>query len=138
MTSQLAEIFKQHKAHMAERTLKQGWKSMPEWIFVNEDGTSLNYGNFLHRVWNRAMDKSGLRRRTPHDMRHTYATLRLSKGDSLAEVSKEMGHSTAEITYRTYYRWLPKESRSNIDELDTQPSATYTQPEAERGLKKSA
>ena len=138
MTSQLAELLKQHKKNMAERTLKQGWKSMPEWIFPNEDGTPLNYGNFIHRVWNRAMDRSGLRRRTPHDMRHTYATLRLSKGDSLAEVSKEMGHSTTEITYRTYYKWLPKESRSNIDELDTQPNATYTQPETEKGLRKSA
>gem|GEM_PF-6365596 len=22
------------------------------------------------------------------------------------------------ITYRTYYKWLPKQSRSNIDEID--------------------
>jgi len=118
MSTQLAEILKQHKTRMAERTLRHGWKSMPDWIFVNEDGTPLNYGNFINRVWNRAMDKSGLRRRTPHDMRHSYATLRLSKGDSLAEVSKEMGHATAEITYRTYYKWLPNESNSDIDELD--------------------
>jgi len=133
MTSQLAEILKQHKKYMAERTLKQGWKSMPEWIFTNEDGTPLNYGNFIHRVWNRAIDRSGLRRRTPHDMRHTYATLRLSKGDSLAEVSKEMGHSTTEITYRTYYKWLPKESRSDIDELDTQTIIKSSLQNAENG-----
>ena len=138
MTSQLAEVLKQHKTRMAERTLKQGWKSMPEWLFTNEDGTPLNYGNFIHRVWNKAMDKSGMRRRTPHDMRHTYATLRLSKGDSLAEVSKEMGHATAEITYRTYYKWLPNESRSDIDELDTQPSATQAQQAKKKGLRKSA
>jgi len=66
-------------------------------------------------------------------LRHTYATLRLSKGDSLAEVSKEMGHSSAEITYKTYYKWLPKESRTNIDELDNpQPSATQAQPEIKK------
>lgn len=128
MTSQLSDILKRHKTYMAEVTLKRGWKSMPEWIFPNEDGNPLNYGNFVHRVWNRAMDRSGLRRRTPHDMRHTYATLRLSKGDSLAEVSKEMGHSTTEITYRTYYKWLPKESRSDIDELDAQPRRNLSQP----------
>ena len=80
----------------------------------------------------------GMRRRTPRDMRHTYATLRLSKEDSLAEVSKEMGYSTAEITYRTYYKWLPNESRSDIDELDTQPSATQAQPAKKKGLRKSA
>jgi integrase len=49
-------------------------------------------------------------------------------------VAKEMGHSSAEVTFKTYYKWLPKESLSDIDELDrvvkdhTQPSATYTQP----------
>jgi integrase len=58
-------------------------------------------------------------------MRHTDATLKLSKGDSLNEVSKVMGHSSSGITYRTYYKWLPKENTTNIDELDdAQPSAT--------------
>ena len=38
----------------------------------------------------------------------------------------------------TYYKWLPKESRSGIDELDTRPDATYTQPETEKSLRKSA
>ena len=132
MSTQLAEILKQHKVRMAEQTLKHGWKSMPDWIFVNEDGTPLNYGNFIHRVWNPAMAKSELRRRTPHDMRHTYATLRLSKGDTLAEVSKEMGHSTAEITYRTYYKWLPNESNSDIDELD----CNHPQPRRNQAKKK--
>lgn len=118
MTSQLAEVLKHHRQAMKAETLRKGMKTPPEWIFPNEEGGYLNYGNFMHRVWNRALEKSGLRRRTPHDMRHTYATLRLSKGDSLAEVSKEMGHGSPEITFRTYYKWMPKESRSNIDELD--------------------
>ena len=68
------------------------------------------------------MKLTGLSRRTPHDMRHTYATLRLSNGDSLAEVSKEMGHASADITFRTYYMWLPKESRTDIDALDNRDS----------------
>ncbi|MBW2506320.1 MAG: tyrosine-type recombinase/integrase [Deltaproteobacteria bacterium] len=78
----------------------------------------MNYSNFIHRIWNKAVEKSGLKRRTPHDMRHTYATLRLSKGDSLTEVSKEMGHGSPDITYRTYYKWMPKLSVSGIDGLD--------------------
>jgi integrase len=118
MTSVLASVLQEHKTRMKSEKIKKGWAKLPEWVFHNEEGGFLNYGNFMDRVWNRGLDKSSLRRRTPHDMRHTYATLRLSKGDSLAEVSKEMGHSTTDITYRTYYKWLPKESRSNIDELD--------------------
>ena len=134
MTSQLTELLKQHKKAIAEKTLKKRWKTMPEWIFVNRDGSFLNYANFIYLVWNKAMDKSALIRRTPHDMRHTYATLRLSKGDSLAEVSKEMGHSKADITYQIYYKWLPSESKSQIDELDMQPDATPSQPDIKKGL----
>ena len=36
----------------------------------------------------------------------------------MAEVSKEMGHGSADITFRTYYKWLPKESKTDIDTLD--------------------
>lgn len=126
MSSQLIEAFKQHRTKMKEDKLRKQWKDLPEWVFYNENGGYLNYGNFLNRVWNRVMDLSELSRRTPHDLRHTYATLRLSKGDSLAEVSKEMGHSKPEITYRYYYKWLPKESYSNIDELDDNPLANAT------------
>jgi integrase len=109
---------------LALEVLRRRWGTLPDWVFCNEHGGSLSYPNFIHRVWNRALEKSDLRRRTPHDMRHTYATLRLSKGDSLAEVSKEMGHASTDITYRTYSKWLPKESRSNIDELDDIDAST--------------
>jgi integrase len=138
MTSQLADELKALMATRKRQKLEKGWKSVPDWLFCNEKGGFLDYDNFLKGVWNPAVEKSGLRRRTPHDMRHTYATLRLSKGDSLAEVSKEMGHSSSDITYRTYYKWLPKESKTNIDELDdTQPPATYTQPDTKKGLTES-
>lgn len=124
MTSQLVRVLKEHKRREKVKRLNKGWGEMPEWVFCNGNGAFINYGNFVYRVWNKAMEKSGLRRRSPHDMRHSCATLRLSKGDSMAEVSKEMGHGTPNITYGTYYKWLPKESRSDIDELDGMPKDT--------------
>jgi len=134
MTTQLVSVLNDLKIQRKRESLEKGWKEMPPWVFINHVAKPLSADNFRRRVWNRAMEKSGLRHRTPHDMRHTYATLRLSNGDPLAEVSKEMGHSSAEVTFKTYYKWLPRESRSNIDALDgvtdrgTHPSATYPQP----------
>jgi integrase len=118
MTTNLVEILEKHRQRIIEEKLRKGWKEMPEWVFVNQIGSFVNYGRFVNHYWHRIITLSGLSRRTPHDMRHTYATLRLSKGDSLAEVSKEMGHGNTDLTYKTYYKWLPKESRTNIDELD--------------------
>lgn len=123
-TTQLLEVLESHKIHLKNipKNRFQKWDELPEWVFPNEAGNRINYGNFLNRIWNKAMKLTGLRRRTPHDMRHTYATLRLSNGDSLAEVSKEMGHGSPDITFRTYYKWLPKESRTDIDKLDNRGS----------------
>jgi integrase len=134
MTNQLLEELKAQRLRYKEEALARGWQTAPEWVFYNGTGVLLNADDFRKRVWDRMMEKSGLRRRTPHDMRHTYATLRLSNGDSLAEVSKEMGHSSAEISYKTYYRWMPKKILTDIDELDNrQPDATYPQPKSKRG-----
>ena len=120
MTSQLVNVLRSHREKIAkmESNRFQSWQNLPEWVFPNEAGNRINYGNFLNRVWNKVMLKSELRRRTPHDMRHTWFTLRLSNGDPLHEVSKEGGHGSPELTYRTYYKWLPNESRTDIDALD--------------------
>jgi len=117
MTSLLIEVLKEHRGALEKEAAAKEEK-LPSWVFPNKLGRRLNYGNFMDRVWNKAQENTELRRRTPHDMRHTYATLRLLRGHSLSEVSKEMGHASVEITFRTYFKWLPKESHSNIDELD--------------------
>jgi integrase len=129
MTSLLLQDLEEHRETLEkEAVLKEG--KLPSWVFPNKLGRRLNYGNFMDRVWNKAMEMTELRRRTPHDMRHTYATLRLLRGHTLAEVSKEMGHASVEITFRTYFKWLPKESHSNIDELDGEDEAKKRKPDA--------
>jgi integrase len=134
MTAQLVQVLEEHRNRLNKMKSNrfQSWYDLPEWVFPNEAGNRINYGNFLNRVWNKIMLKSELRRRTPHDMRHTWFTLRLSNGDPLHEVSKEGGHGSVELTYRTYYKWLPNESRTDIDALDNQekahPNAPYMHP----------
>lgn len=119
MTTQLAAIIQSAMRQGKADKLKYGWEQVPEHVFYSpESGNHINYGNFVYRVWRLALEEAELPHRTPHDMRHTYATLRLSVGHPIAEVSKEMGHSTPNITYRTYYEFLPKESTSDIDILD--------------------
>ena len=123
MTSALVEVLERHRRVMIEKTLRKGWGDPPKWVFAAEEGGFIHYPRFMEKVWDKALTKSGLRRRTPHDMRHTYATLRLSKGDSLAEVSKELGHASADITYKVYFTWMPTESATDIDELDRRTPA---------------
>ncbi len=64
------------------------------------------------------LEKAGLRKIRIHDLRHTYTTLRISKGNNIADVSKQLGHSSMKITLDTYYHWIPGGKKDEVDELD--------------------
>ncbi len=53
-----------------------------------------------------------------HDLRHTYATLRVAKGDNIVDISNQLGHHDPGFTLRAYAHWLPGEHKSQVDELD--------------------
>lgn len=126
MSPEVVSIMKKQVRRVKELRLKNMWTDL-QWIFPNPEGNYYTYSGII-KVWNRAVESSGLRRRTPHDLRHTYATLRLSMGHPLPEVSKEMGHSTTRLTYETYYKWLPSEASSNISEIDRKTTSTDPMP----------
>ena len=53
-----------------------------------------------------------------HDLRHTYATLRIAKDDNILDVSKQLGHYKVAFTIDRYGHWIPGEHKSPVDELD--------------------
>ena len=103
----------------------------PEWVFSSVTGTALDESN-VRKTFNRLLDAAGLRRRGPHQMRHTFASLLLQEGAPITYVSQQLGHRDPSITLRVYAHWLPDTSaRKGVDRLDdTQASATPAQPEA--------
>lgn len=101
-----------------------------DWVFASKEGKMLNRNSF-RRTLQRCLKRAGLRRVRVHDLRHSYATIRLLKGHNIGDVSYQLGHSSIKITYDTYGHWMPGHFKSEVAELDEllQPSATYTQPE---------
>jgi integrase len=118
MTPQLSSTLRKLKTQRKEHKLKYGWSNLPEWVFVNEVGEPLDPGNFRGRVHYKLCQKAELRRIRIHDLRHTYATIRISAGHNIADVSRQMGHASIKITIDTYYHWLPNQASSEVDELD--------------------
>jgi len=67
---------------------------------------------------------------TLQGLRHTYATLRIAKGDNIVDVSAQLGHKKVSMTLDIYTEWLPRHHKGQVDELDSlHLSAPYTQPE---------
>jgi integrase len=56
-----------------------------------------------------------LRTRSPHDLRHTYATILLMAHISPAYVQKQLGHHSISMTVDIYGHWVPGEGRERLD-----------------------
>ena len=90
MSLQLAETLKNHKrGFMLELAESQ---NDAQYVFTNKEGSLIDISNWRNRVFNKALTKAEVRKIRIHDLRHTYATLRISKGDNVADVSSQLGH----------------------------------------------
>ena len=79
MSQQLTNTLRELKHLRKVETLKEGWAQIPEWVFVSKKGTPLNHSNWRNRVFYKVLEKTSLRKIRIHDLRHAYATLRISK-----------------------------------------------------------
>ncbi len=118
ITPLLAQTLKALRYREKKEMLKRGRPDRPEWVFCNENGQII-YRDHLRSIFYRCQEKAGLRRITLHGMRHTYATIRISKGDNIADVSKQLGHSSVQITTDVYYHWMPGKNKAEVHELDS-------------------
>lgn len=128
MSDECVAVLQKHLTNRKKETLKNGWSGEPEWLFYNRAGNLIDINGLRRRVFYKILEKAGLRRIRMHDLRHTYATLRISAGHNIADVSKQLGHHSINITVDTYYHWIPGNSRSEVNQLDN--------PEYEDGEKK--
>lgn len=134
MSRQLAETLKALLVERKKETLRKGWGEVPEWVFVSEEGTLLHESNFRHRVWGKLLAKAGLRHIRLHDLRHTFASLLIQNGESLAYVKEQLGHHSIQITVDTYGHLVPGGNRQAVDKLDGLENATIRNPDATNAI----
>jgi len=78
-------------------------------VVAGGSGQYLDLRNWRNRVWKPACESAGIDA-APYDLRHTYASLLIHEGRSLAYVAASMGHSTA-VTTLTHYSHMFDEQR---------------------------
>jgi integrase len=130
MTPQLAETLKALQTAQKRKALQKG-RPFSEWVFTGNSGDRLKYTAFRKALM-ACLKLAKLRNIRIHDLRHTYATIRLLSGHNIGDVSYQLGHSSIKITYDTYGHWLPGKFKSEVDELDNlHPSAPYLHPKTD-------
>ncbi len=83
------------------------------WVFHTGHGNPIDLVNFTNRVWNPLLRYLGLKLRPPYQMRHTAATLMLAAGENPEWVAAMLGHTTTEMLFRVYSRFIPNLTRND-------------------------
>lgn len=110
-------------------------------VFTNTRGGPVRYSNFWEDVWGKAIhafagdtrtkapttrgrprlswEPGPGKRPTPHDARHTYASLQIARGASMAFLQRQLGHESITTTINLYTHLQTEDLRPLADVIDT-------------------
>jgi integrase len=95
----------------ALKVQQQSTAAISEFVFCNRDGKPLDHKNVTNRVWHPLLRHLGLKKRRPYQCRHTAATLWLASGEAPEWIARQLGHTTTEMLFRVYSRYVPNLTR---------------------------
>jgi integrase len=127
-----AELLRLRDTRLVEAFAAGQASIMGDQVFPAPEGGVLNPDNLYHRYFLPCLEHAGLRHIRLHDLRHTFGSLLIQDGASLAYVKEQMGHSSIQITADVYGHLIPGANVSWVDRLDSETSqkqnATPAQP----------
>lgn len=116
LTPHLVETLKALKQARRKESLKTGIPFC-DWVFTF-NGRNPMTASPVSRALKACLKNAGLRHLRVHDLRHSYASIRLNAGHNIGDVSKQMGHSSIKITFDTYTDFIPGKFKHEVNDLD--------------------
>ena len=89
-----------------------------EYVLCNREGKPIDNKNFTDRVWSPLLRHLGLKPRRAYQTFHTAATLWLASGEVPEWIARQLGHSSTEMLFRVYSRFVPNLTRQDGSAMD--------------------
>jgi integrase len=86
-------------------------------LFQMQGGGVLDYNNFMSRVFRPAVAQTGMKDVSFHSLRHTTASLLISKGAPITAVAGILGHASTQMTLDVYGHLYEDDANKYIDRL---------------------
>lgn len=96
------------------------------YVFCSPEGCTLSHSNVTKRIWTPLLKMLGLEYRRPYETRHTAATLWLASGEAPEYIARQMGHSTTEMLFRVYSRYVPNLTRQDGSAFERLLSSSFS------------
>ena len=87
-------------------------------VFASEIGTPLDARDVTHKHFKPLLRRAGLPDIRFHDLRHSAATLLLSRGTHPTYVQQLLGHKSIKLTLDRYSHFMPSMGRASADGMD--------------------
>lgn len=98
-------------AYFKKQRLKTGLK---EFVFYSRQGKNILYSGYINTQFKKFLSSNDVEIRTIYQTRHTFASLKLSIGESAEWVSYMLRHKTLDTTYKRYYKYLPRPDEKRV------------------------
>lgn len=118
----VAAALTEHRRRQAAEQLAAG----PEWVdrplgadlvFRTPFGTAVDPDNFRNITYT-VTDAAGIGRWSPHELRHSAASIMLAMGVPMKTVSETLGHSSIRVTSDVYAHLMPAARQEAADAVD--------------------
>jgi integrase len=113
------EALRIHRKHQLEEPHKvsANWQDYGL-VFASSKGTPLDTQNIVNRRFKPLLKRAGISEIRWHDLRHTCATLLLSRGVHPKYVQQSLGHTSIQLTLDRYSHWITSMGRHAADSMD--------------------
>ena len=101
----LAQALRQHKTETS-------FNHPDDYVFTTRTGTPHHAPHIGQRALKPALEKAGLQPVRWHDLRHTFASLLIAGGANITFVSRQLGHTSSQITLGVYAHLLDREEQA--------------------------
>jgi len=87
-------------------------------VFPNEVGNPMDCRNIVNREFEGAFRRAGLRKIRFHDLRHTFASLLIDRGEHPKYIQTQIGHSSINVTMDIYGHLMKVVNQDAAKRLD--------------------
>jgi len=107
------EIHMSQLVYDALKEQEKGTRHLSKFVFCRSTGNPMDHTNITKRIWYPLLARLGLEKRRPYQTRHTAATLWLAAGENPEWIARQMGHTSTEMLFRVYSRFVPNLTRQD-------------------------
>jgi integrase len=111
------EALKAHRVRQLKQRMMLGQGGRPELVFTTLDGDPIT-PDVLSKAWSRQTAAKGMPQVHFHALRHTHASMLISEGIDIVQISKRLGHASPTITLNTYSHLFKKDDDDLVSALE--------------------